>query len=261
MGNSVKLHAESHGGAHAKQVNESTCGILPFNQAAFDSFILENKVIGFFEKPITLKSGRQSFWYVNWRTVSEDAFLLDTLSDFVISFLQGLIAKGHVKVAPDTLYGVPEGATKVALLAQLKWARLSGHFKPGSHVLAMGRGKPKEHGVPKDKYFLGVPRGHTVVIEDVTTTGGSLLTCVDSLRASEVDCSIALGLTNRMELRDDRKSVAQALESLSPSVAYFHMSNAVELLPQAARLQKPSAKVLAEVEKEFAEVGVAPIKF
>lgn len=259
MGNQSKSH--THLASNQVSASNDSLGVLAFNQAAFDSFILENKVIGFFEKPITLKSGRQSYWYVNWRTVSEDAFLLDTLSDFVISFLQGLLAEGKVKRAPETLYGVPEGATKVALLAQLKWARLSGHFKPGSHVLAMGRGKPKEHGVPKDKYFLGVPRGQTVVVEDVTTTGGSLLTCIDSLRTSDVECTVALGLTNRMELRDDKKSVAQALQALSPSVSYFHMSNAVELLPQAAKIQKPSAKILAEVEREFAEVGVATVKF
>jgi len=232
-----------------------------FDQAAFDAFVLDNKVIGFFEKPITLKSGRQSNWYVNWRTVSEDAFLSDQLADFVISFVNGLVASGKISAAPQTLYGVPEGATKVAMIAQLKWAQASGTFAPGSHILAMGRGKPKEHGVPKDKYFLGVPRGTTVVIEDVTTTGGSLLTCIESLCAADVSCPYAVGLTNRMELRDDRKSVAQALRALSPAVEYFHMSSAVTLLPLAARRSNPGAKILAEVEREFSEVGVEPIRF
>ena len=38
-----------------------------FSQAEFNDFILRNKVIGFFEEPITLKSGRISNWYVNLR--------------------------------------------------------------------------------------------------------------------------------------------------------------------------------------------------
>jgi len=47
-----------------------------FNQEKFNQFILENKVVGFFEEPITLKSGRLSHWYVNWRNVAEDVFFI-----------------------------------------------------------------------------------------------------------------------------------------------------------------------------------------
>ena len=35
----------------------------------------------------------------------------------------------------------------------------------------MGRAKPKQHGSPEDKYFVGEPNGKIVVLEDVTTTG------------------------------------------------------------------------------------------
>jgi orotate phosphoribosyltransferase len=142
-----------------------------FNQDAFDSFVLEHRVIGFFERPVTLKSGRTSNWYVNWRSVSEDAFLLRQLSGFLSAFVAGLVSQNILPRQPDTLFGVPEGATKVALFAQMQLAQASPSFAAGSHVLSMGRGKPKEHGIPKDKYFLGVPRGLTVVVEDVTTTG------------------------------------------------------------------------------------------
>jgi len=57
-----------------------------FQQKSFNEFILDNRVLGFFENPITLKSGRQSYWYVNWRTVAEDAWLLDRLTEYVIAF-------------------------------------------------------------------------------------------------------------------------------------------------------------------------------
>jgi orotate phosphoribosyltransferase len=39
----------------------------------------------------------------------------------------------------------------------------------------MGRAKPKDHGDPKDRYFVGEPGGKVVILEDVTTTGKSLI--------------------------------------------------------------------------------------
>ena len=235
-----------------------------FSQKVFNRFIIEQWVIGFFEKPITLKSGRQSYWYVNWRTVAEDVFLLDRLSEFVLAFTRDLVQNGTLPKEPECLYGVPEGATKLALLCQFKWAKQSHSFGPGSHVLAMGRGKPKEHGVPKDKYFVGSPRGRTVVLEDTTTTGGSLLTCIDSLLEADIPVVAAFGLTNRMERRDDGRTVARAIaekRSISGSIPYFHLSNALELLPEAAQILKPPAQVLREIEKEFAEFGEGGLQF
>jgi orotate phosphoribosyltransferase-like protein len=35
---------------------------------------------------------------------------------------------------------------------------------------------------PKDKFFVGVPKGKTIVIEDVTTTGGSLIETLNGLK-------------------------------------------------------------------------------
>ena len=147
-----------------------------FNQQKFNQFILENNVIGFFEEPITLKSGRLSFWYVNWRNVAQDVFLLDKLTDLVINFVEDLNLK------PDCFYGVPEGATKLGILTQYKWAKKSSNFGLASHILPMGRGKPKDHGDLKDRFFVGMPRGETVILEDVTTTGSSLLETIEKLK-------------------------------------------------------------------------------
>lgn len=233
-----------------------------FNQKEYNQFILDNKIIGFFEQPITLKSGRQSYWYVNWRNVAEDAYLLDRLTDYVISFARSLVSRAALAPAPLCFYGVPEGASKLAILTQYKWAKLSPNFAPGSHPVPMGRGKPKDHGVPKDKYFVGVPRGLTVVLEDVTTTGGSLLTTIDALNEAQVPIVAAFGLTNRMERRDDGLSVAQAVaakESNGAPVKYFHLSSAVELLPEAARRLNPSREVRLAVEEEFKLYGVEPL--
>ncbi len=223
-----------------------------FNQEKFNTFILDNGVIGFFEQPLKLKSGRTSNWYVNWRTVAEDVFLLDQLTEYVIAFTRDR------ELEPDCFYGVPEGATKLALLTQYKWAKGSPTYAPHSHALPMGRGKPKEHGAAKDRYFVGEPRGKIIILEDVTTTGGSLLTTIDRLMESEIPIIATFGLTNRMELRDDGQSVQTAVGSRN--VAYHALSNALQLLPEAYQRLKPGEQIARAIEEEFAGYGVEKIK-
>ena len=223
-----------------------------FDQEKFNQFIIHADVVGFFEDPITLKSGRKSHWYVNWRSVAEDAFLTDQLTDYILDFTED---RG---LNPDTFYGVPEGATKPAIIAQMKLASRSPNFSRGSHVLSMGRGKPKAHGDPKDRYFLGMPQGNTIIVEDVTTTGGSLISTIDSLAEAQIPIIGAIGLTNRMELTPEGIGVKQAIKERG--VPYLHMSSGIDLLPVAYRTQTISKEVAEAVEAEFREHGVAPVK-
>lgn len=237
---------------------------MSFEQHAFNAFILEHNVIGFFEKPVVLKSGRTSCWYVNWRNVASDVYLMDELSQFVISFIKQLVSDKKLSQLPRCLYGVPEGATKLGILCQYKLAKEDSSYAKGSHILSMGRAKPKEHGVANDKYFVGMPEGKTVVLEDTTTTGGSLLSTLDALIEANVEVVAALGLTNRMELRDDRLSVEQAVAtkiSKNIPVKYFYMSSALELLPKAVEKFKPSKSIIQSIETEFNDFGISPIRF
>ena len=192
-----------------------------FNQQTFNDFIINHQIIKQSETPFTLKSGKQSNIYVNWRTVAEDAYLMNELTDFVLAF-----AADH-NISPDTFYGVPEGATKLGILTQFKYAQ-ENQYSVGSHTLAMGRAKPKEHGDPKDRYFVGAPKGSICILEDVTTTGGSLINCINNLQSAGMTITAAIGLTNRDEFRDDGKTVKDALGNLN--VPYYEMSNAKVLL-------------------------------
>ena len=92
----------------------------------------------------------------------------------------------------------------------------------------MGRAKPKDHGDPKDRYFVGSPTGNICILEDVTTTGGSLIDCIKHLQEMGHHICAAIGLTNRDEFRDDKKTVKEALSDLG--VPYYEMSNAKTLL-------------------------------
>lgn len=212
-------------------------------------FILRNNVIGFFKDPLKLKSGRISYWYVNWRNIAEDVFLLDELTNHLIDYVENLGLK------PDLFYGVPEGATKLGIITQFKWAKKQEDYSQKSYALSMGRGKPKEHGDPKDKFFLGVPKGHLIILEDVTTTGGSLLEAIDNLLKLDVTIDAAIGLTNRNELRDDGKSVEDAVKE--KGVNYRAMSDALDLLPRL----NPDGDIVKHVEDYFQKYGIRDIKF
>lgn len=222
---------------------------MKWDQAKFDEFIIDHHVIGFFLEPITLKSGRKSHWYVNWRDIAEDVYLLDQLTDFVLSYID------HIDLDPECFFGVPEGATKLGLLSQYKWARSKTDFREGRYILAMGRGKPKKHGELKDRKYLGVPRGNVIVIEDVTTTGGSMFSSVKDLLDADINVIAAVGLTNRNEVRDDGMSVKELFNRIG--IQYYAMSNALELLPQL----NPKPTMVKKLQTYFKKYGTKAIHF
>lgn len=215
----------------------------------FNNFIVNNNIIGLFREPIKLKSGRLSFWYINWRNIASDVFLLDQLTDYIFLFIN------YLGLNPKCFYGVPEGATKIGIITQYKWAKNQENYKSGAYILSMGRGKQKEHGDPKDRFFLGVPNGETVIIEDVTTTGDSLVNAIKKLRELNVKIIAAIGLTNRNELRDDRKSVKEII--LENNVQYYAMSNAFDLLPKL----EITKEIADHIEAYFKKYGTNRIKF
>ncbi|MBN2102236.1 MAG: hypothetical protein JW716_05190 [Candidatus Aenigmarchaeota archaeon] len=250
-----------------------------FSQDSFNQFIMDNNVVGFFPQSIKLKSGRMSNWYVNWRNVSGDVYSMEQLADYVIKFTRDM------GLNPDCFYGVPEGATKLGMVTQYEWARQSPGYGKGSHPFPMGRAKPKEHGAPKDRYFVGEPKGGTIITEDVTTTGGSLLSSVTGVKENEGSRIIsAFGLTNRMELTPvpgkdgievvgnfskifknaTGKDYTQAMsvqEALAAAgVPYHALANARDLLPEAYARLKPGENIKQSIEHEFRDVGIEEIK-
>jgi len=249
-----------------------------FNRDEFYEFILSNKVIGFYTEPIRLKSGRISPWYVNWRIITNDTYLIDKLTDYIISFAKSM------DLYPKCFYGVPEGATKIAIILQYKWAKQQPDFAPREYPLPMGRGKPKAHGTPQDRYFIGMPKGETVIIEDVTTTGSSLLKILCELKALDIDVVGVISLTNREELtpipRVDDESVvceySKLYEELVGSsyeyptkiekimkklgIKYYSLSTATILLPEACIRFKPSNEILKSVKEYFEKYSDIEVK-
>ena len=206
-----------------------------FNQETFNNFIISQKIITLSEKPFTLKSGQESHLYINWRHITNDVALLEECAHYIIKFCE------TNNLNPDCFYGVPEGATKIGLLTQYLWAKKQG-CSPGSHLLSLGRVKPKEHGSPSDKFFIGEPQGNIILLEDVTTTGQSMLQTLDQLQSLNKTIVACIGLTNR-EPSNVTKTIAQKVSARN--VPYYALSSAKQLL---TTLTSTESSILAEKE-------------
>jgi orotate phosphoribosyltransferase len=139
---------------------------------------------------ITLASGRKSDFYFNLKPTMLDPegatllaeLSLDALKDDNIDYIGGL-EMGAVPLA---------GA-----IAQLSWMR-------GAPIAAFFvRKKPKEHGARLA--VEGLAKGETlagkriVIVEDVTTTGGSAIKAVDSVREAGGEIVLVFTMVDREE--------------------------------------------------------------
>ena len=118
----------------------------------------------------------------------------------------------------------------------------------------MGRAQPKDHGDPKDRFFLGIPQGNVIILEDVTTTGNSLIETIERLNQIDVSIIAAIGLTNRNELREDKRTVDLAVKE--KGVNYYAMSDAIDLIPSL----KPNKIIAQKIEEYFKKYGSREIK-
>lgn len=222
-----------------------------FNQADFNDFVLSSWVIWFFSEAIKYKSWRTWNYYVNWRNATEDVYIINKLTDYILAFTKDL------NLIPDCFYWVPEWWTKLWVITQFKYAM---SLKPHewSHVLPMWRAKPKDHWAPKDRFFVWMPRWKVVVIEDTITTWWSLLSTLESLLNSNVDVVWVIGLTDRDEVRDDWLTPGESIQELW--LNYHVMSHASQLLVEAFRRQKPWIEVGRKIEEYYAKYSKQRVK-
>jgi len=218
----------------------------------FESFIIDNHIVGFSEELHVLASGRTSHLFIDWSKASQDVYLMDEVTNYILAFAK---SKG---LHPDCFYGVAEGTSPIGLITQFKWGKMN-QARHGTYVLAMGRGKLKERGPVSDRKYVGAPRGKTIVIEDTVTTGLSLLPTLDQLLAEpEVEVMAALCLFNRMALRDDGDSVAVA--AAKKGIPFLDMADAFSVLPRAYACLQPRDEIADAVEAEYEQYGIEPLK-
>ena len=223
---------------------------------AFENFLLKHGVVGFKEEGFTLKSGKTSYWYANFRNLSKTNQSLGKTADFVVKFL---LEKKLITKNIDAVIGVPEGAT---LLGNRVSEVL---IKKGliTDMLYSLRVKEKDHGDSANRFWTNgnIPR-RVVVLEDVTTTGGSVLELVDKLRKRGIVVRAVVGLLNRQQL-DKGKSVVEKMRK--KKIRYVSLTDASLVLPlaikkfPARKRDDLSRKIQNEYLKEYKVGKKVPI--
>ena len=143
---------------------------------------------------ITLASGRKSDFYFNLKPTMLDPEGATLLAELTYEALKDDNL--------DFIGGLEMGAVPLAgALAQISW--IKGHPIAAFFV----RKKPKEHGAKLA--IEGLPRGETlegkrvVIVEDVTTTGGSAMKAVEAVRETGAEVVLVLTMVDREEGADD----------------------------------------------------------
>lgn len=197
---------------------------MSFVQSDFNQFLVDKGVVGFKEGEISLKSGKKSRWYANFRELSKSLWILErTAQDYVVPF----IIEKFAGVDYDCVLGVPQGAT---LLGNKVQEML---IKEGiEDRLYFVRDKAKEHGDVANKYWTNgnVPR-KAIVFEDVATSLGSTLEFVKKLRSSNVEVVGLVSMLDRLQLNINGLSVSEVAKM--NGLDFYSMTNAASILPFA----------------------------
>ena len=140
---------------------------------------------------VTLASGRKSDFYFNLKPTMMDPEGATLLAELTYEALKD---EGF-----DYIGGLEMGAVPLAgAIAQISW--IKGHPIAAFFV----RKKPKEHGaklaiegLTRDETLAG--KRIVVVVEDVTTTGGSAMKAVETLREAGANVSLVFTMVDREE--------------------------------------------------------------
>ncbi|MBW3003056.1 hypothetical protein KY328_02725 [Candidatus Woesearchaeota archaeon] len=213
-------------------------------------FLIKNGAIGFLKDKRRLSSGRMSNWYANFRRIINYRQTKHSLLEFLASFVETMLDL-HEFPRFDYFLGVPESMTCVA-------ESLNERF--GFERLVKIRSKPKNHGDPADRYFLGEVRegDKAVLLEDVTTTGDSLYARWEQCCEAGVRTVATVALLNRVE---NIKCADFGVEELfrRKGIHHFSLIDANYALPKAVTALSPSEDIVNAVEKEYKRHGVKPI--
>ena len=162
---------------------------------------------------ITLASGRKSNFYFNLKPTMLDAEGASLLAELTLDAL--------ISEKIDYVGGLEMGAVPIAgAIAQLSFMR--GHPIQAFFV----RKKPKEHGAKLT--VEGLARGESlkgkrvVIVEDVTTTGGSALKAVEVVREAGGEIVFVLTMVDREEgAADTFKDAGLAFRSLFQAAEFL----------------------------------------
>ena len=157
----------------------------------FATFLYEKKIIIFGD--FTLASGKKSPYYIDLRLVPSFPHEYRKM----IKELQNLIAEDVGFENFDSLVSVPTGGLVVAASLAIEIV------KPLIYV----RKRAKEHGTSKAVEGVTCHDMKLLMIEDVVTSGGSVINAIKSIKEEKMVIADAYAVVDRME------GAAQALQA------------------------------------------------
>ncbi|QUC64255.1 orotate phosphoribosyltransferase [Nitrosopumilus sp. K4] len=152
----------------------------------FATFLHQKGIIKFGD--FTLASGKKSSYYVDLRLVPSYPHEFRMM----VKHLQNQIAEKIGLDGFDSIVSVPTGGLIIASALAIETV------KPLIYV----RGKPKNYGTSKlveGQFHKGMK---VLMIDDVATTGGSVLNAIKLLKDEKIEITDAFVIVNRMEGAD-----------------------------------------------------------
>ena len=149
----------------------------------FTTFLFKNDIIKFGE--FTLASGKKSSYYVDLRLVPSYPHEFRKM----VKYLENEIIQDIGLDKFDSIVSVPTGGLVIASALAIETV------KPLIYV----RSKPKDYGTSKSVEGKIHDNMKVVMIDDVATTGGSVVNAIKSLKEVNVAINDAYVIVNRME--------------------------------------------------------------
>ena len=166
----------------------------------FATFLHQKGIIKFGD--FTLASGKKSSYYVDLRLVPSYPHQFRTM----IKYLQNNITESVGLSSFDSLVSVPTGGLVIASALAIET------IKPLIYV----RSKPKDYGTSKSVEGQIQEGMKVVMIDDVATTGGSVVNAIKSLKEANITIEDAYVIVNRMEGADEAlKELGVKLHSIT----------------------------------------------
>ncbi|EGP93018.1 orotate phosphoribosyltransferase [Nitrosarchaeum koreense] len=173
----------------------------------FSTFLMQKEIIKFGD--FTLASGKKSSYYVDLRLVPSYPHQFRTM----VKKLQNNIAEDIGLDSFDSLVSVPTGGLIIASALAIEI------IKPLIYV----RSKPKDYGTTKSIEGQIHKGMRVVMIDDVATTGGSVVNAIKSLKDANITIEDAYVIVNRMEGADEAlKELGVKLHSLANVMQITH---------------------------------------
>ena len=195
----------------------------------FATFLHQNSIIKFGD--FTLASGKKSSYYVDLRLVPSYPIEFRKMVKYLENEIEQDIGLDNF----DSIVSVPTGGLVIASALAIEIV------KPLIYV----RSKPKDYGTSKSVEGKIHDDMEVVMIDDVATTGGSVVNAIKSLKEVNITVKDAYVIVNRMEGADE------ALLELG--VKMHSILNILQITEALFEQNLIDASVLEKVKKQISK--------